>query len=340
MPTSFSSGIVTRLTLLSFFAPLLCALRFASRRRSYVAPSLPVQAGWFTLVELLVVIAIIGILVAMLLPAVQAAREAARRTQCFNNLKQVGLAIHNYHDTLLTFPSGWVASDPATNRPHVEGHPGWGWNSLILPYMEQQNLHRSIDFNRAVIDPVNRAALNTELKTLRCPSDVGDGVFALPAEAGGVLMHMATSNYVGNFGTTELEDYEGAAIGVIGRGNGFFHHNSRLRMADILDGTSNTLAVGERASRRGYSTWGESPSAEKKPSRASWRLPITRRTTNTAISTISPASIPTERTSSLATAPSGCSRIRSTCRSIKPWPPVAAGKSTCPLIDPAALTLL
>src|SRR5688572_7073348 len=91
----------------------------------------------FTLVEILVVIAIIGILVGLLLPAVQAAREAARRTSCFNNMKQIGLALHSYHDTFRTLPPGWLAHDPVTRQPWTEGETGWGWASLILPFIEQ-----------------------------------------------------------------------------------------------------------------------------------------------------------------------------------------------------------
>ncbi|MFT5526632.1 MAG: prepilin-type N-terminal cleavage/methylation domain-containing protein, partial [Pirellulaceae bacterium] len=91
----------------------------------------------FTLVELLVVIAIIGILVAMLLPAIQAARESARRTQCNNNFKQIGIALHIYHDNFRSLPPGWVAFDDAGNPDPEEGLPGWGWAPHILPYMEQ-----------------------------------------------------------------------------------------------------------------------------------------------------------------------------------------------------------
>ncbi|MEX0818470.1 MAG: DUF1559 domain-containing protein, partial [Pirellulaceae bacterium] len=135
----------------------------------------------FTLVELLVVIAIIGILVALLLPAVQAAREAARRMQCSNNLKQLGLALHNYHDTLKTFPPGYVS-----NRPGVEGSSSWcrsggvqgaPWTALILPYMEQQNLHDQFNFNVPFQATSNQMAppnsnVVIPLDTYSCPSDV------------------------------------------------------------------------------------------------------------------------------------------------------------------------
>ncbi len=207
----------------------------------------------FTLVELLVVIAVIGILVALLLPAVQAAREAARRTRCLNNLKQIALATHNYHDSLRSYPSGWIGDDPNTKLPLAEGHSGWGWNTLLLPFMEQNKLHDTIDFNLEIAHQLNRGAVQSHIGILRCPTDVNTELFDLPTANGPLTM--AISNYVGNFGTVELEDYEGAPVGTIALGDGLFHHNSRIRLADIKDGSSHTLAVGERNSRRGFSTW-------------------------------------------------------------------------------------
>lgn len=209
----------------------------------------------FTLVELLVVIAIIGILVALLLPAVQAAREAARRTQCFNNLKQIGLAIHNYHDTHGYFPSGWIGSAPPMHRPLAEGAPGWAWGSMILPYMEQTTLADDLHRNLPVWDMRNRPGITTYMKSFRCASDPGQETFGLESEDGSILFDVPKSNYVGNFGRTELEDCEGLVPGAICEGDGFFFHNSKLKMSDLRDGSSHTLAVGERSSRRGGSTW-------------------------------------------------------------------------------------
>src|ERR1700737_1514161 len=100
----------------------------------------------FTLIELLVVIAIIAILIGLLLPAVQKVREAAARLQCTNNLKQIGLGLHNYHDANRSFPPGYLASGPYSDG-FTDTAPGWGWAAFLLPYIEQDNLHRQINFN-------------------------------------------------------------------------------------------------------------------------------------------------------------------------------------------------
>ena len=105
----------------------------------------------FTLIELLVVIAIIAILIALLLPAVQQAREAARRTQCRNNLKQLGLAMHNYHDVFLTFPSGWIAVDAGVPSAHA-GTSGLGWGAMLLPQIDQANLYELFNPNVSIAD--------------------------------------------------------------------------------------------------------------------------------------------------------------------------------------------
>ena len=221
----------------------------------------------FTLVELLVVIAIIGILVALLLPAVQAARAAARRASNKNNLKQIGLALHNYHGIHGTFPSGWIGVDSA-GRPDVEGGSGFGWAAMILPMMEQSPLYEQLDFNTPIDSPANSEGRSTYLSIFRSPSDVGPDFWEIGAEnGGGVLARLPTSSYIGCFGTTELHDCEGLPPGTTCEGNGVFFHNSRVRFADILDGTSNTLVVGERktdAKLGWYSTWiGAVPEGEE-----------------------------------------------------------------------------
>ncbi|REJ91838.1 MAG: DUF1559 domain-containing protein [Planctomycetota bacterium] len=224
----------------------------------------------FTLIELLVVIAIIGILVAMLLPAVQQAREAARRTECKNNLKQIGIALHNYHDAHRMFPSGWIGATPgAPQGGHdVEGMNGFGWGTMILPYMDAGPLYNQFDFNRSIVDPLHADLIKKNLPYNRCPSDVGEGTWGIEDHdnPGVILAELAISNYVGNFGSgpgpllgRDLDSCEGL-VGPC-TSNGIFYHNSRVAMRDIDDGTTTTLFVGERGTitipggETLYSTW-------------------------------------------------------------------------------------
>ncbi|MFO1062291.1 MAG: DUF1559 domain-containing protein [Pirellulales bacterium] len=210
----------------------------------------------FTLVELLVVIAIIGILVGLLLPAVQMAREAARRMSCSNNFKQIGLAVHNYESTFKRLPSGWVAS-PTT------GYPGWGWATALLPYMEGSTVTARIDSRLNIAHTFHDPMRQIVIPNYICPSDRGQNVFEIGADSGAHVGHpgepedvdlgtklfrISKSNYVGMFGTFELEDAPFA-------GDGIFFGNSRVRFADVTDGLSNTLMVGERDSRYGGSIW-------------------------------------------------------------------------------------
>ena len=195
----------------------------------------------FTLIELLVVIAIIAILIALLLPAVQQAREAARRTQCKNNLKQLGLALHNYHDTHGRFPPTqiMVHYTAANNQsPVPRNHT---WMSLILPFLEQTALYSSINFSAPMYDPgtatfqtiaSGETIVSRNLPMLQCPSDPGFG--------GGVSSHgLSATNYAGNMGWDW--HYRGADIY-----QGPFQNGSAgTRLTDMKDGTSNTIAVAE-----------------------------------------------------------------------------------------------
>lgn len=251
------------------------------------------QAG-FTLVELLVVVAIIAALLALLLPAVHTAREASRRTQCQSNLRQVGLAIHHFHDHAGRFPAGW--SGAASNRlpPQDEDElPGWGWAARLLPQLEEQPTWDAIRFGRPVYDPaapeVHAAVRVRSIAAFRCPSDVtgpgetAGGLFGVGIDDGmdehdehdgheseeahgrhpvdgpelGVLCELAKANYVGNFGARlEIDDQPAA-------GDGVFFRNSRVGFGMLADGAAKTIFVGERSSRLGCSTWtGVIPGAE------------------------------------------------------------------------------
>jgi prepilin-type N-terminal cleavage/methylation domain-containing protein len=217
----------------------------------------------FTLVELLVVIAIVGILVGLLLPAVQAAREAARRIQCNNNLKQIGLALHNYETTFRTFPPGFISrvTGPwpgGSNDPVPEVGPGWSMMAMILPQLEQTNLHQRIDFTRPIGDPVNQFARSTTVSTYRCPSDTwSEPVSVWPRTIG--IHDLAAASYVGVLGGADpsgngptgsyLARYEEPNF------NGMFHRNRAIKHAEITDGTSNTVGLGERASMFSPNGW-------------------------------------------------------------------------------------
>lgn len=179
----------------------------------------------FTLIELLVVIAIIAILIALLLPAVQQAREAARRTQCRNNLKQLGIALHNYHDVHQCFPFG-----------HEGTNKSFSAFSMLLPFVEQGNVYSRIDFNVPIMHANNDAARLVELPAFRCPSDLAN---ALPAIGG-------ATNYMMNKGSSVLWAHPTGPNAIFTPQNGVMFHGSRIRIADITDGTSNTAAVSER----------------------------------------------------------------------------------------------
>ncbi len=217
----------------------------------------------FTLIELLVVIAIIAVLIALLLPAVQQAREAARRSSCQNNLKQIGLALHNYHDIHKLFPPGWIGVDAATRLPYVEGDSGFGWAAMILPQIDQAPLYNQLNMQVPMSDPVNLAIVSrTFLSSYRCPSDVGGDSFNLEEEGnpGNILAQLPVANYVANFGTQEIHDCESVPLGQRCQSNGMFFHLSAMGMRDLTDGPSNTLLVGERrsvspAGANWHSTW-------------------------------------------------------------------------------------
>ena len=201
----------------------------------------------FTLIELLVAIAIIGLLIALMMPAIQAAREAARRTQCKNNLKQIGLALHNYHGTVGVFPPGYVAADIIDPENTA---PGWGWGSMLLPYLEQASVFNGCNFDLAIEHPANTTTGRTRLDVFICPTDIRTGQFDVSDDSGNILAILfSTNSYAGCFGS-------GGEIGETPEiSTGLFYRNSQIRVRDIFDGTSSTIAIGERAATLTQTPW-------------------------------------------------------------------------------------
>lgn len=186
----------------------------------------------FTLIELLVVIAIIAVLIALLLPAVQQAREAARRTQCSNNLKQIGLAIHNYHDTNSRFPLSSI--DPSLGKSGVF--------ASILPYIDQANIYQRYDFSRGNSDPVNLAAVSQRITAYLCPS----APFRRPVPISGCDANdRAPGTYAVSTGSDD--PWGTVASGVPNNGAIINSGSGSTSMRDITDGTSGTLLGGESA---------------------------------------------------------------------------------------------
>ncbi len=193
------------------------------------------------------VIAIIAILIALLIPAVQKVRATAARTQCVNNLKQIGLGLHNYHDAFHSFPSGYTSKYDSVGN---DTGPGWGWAAFILPQMEQQSLYNAIQFDKNIEAPANASVRVQTVSTYLCPADTVQQPWTAKkydtsGQAITTVCDVAAANYVAVFGTTEP--------GV--DGNGVFFRNSKVGIKDIADGASNTIIVGERSFRLGQATW-------------------------------------------------------------------------------------
>jgi prepilin-type N-terminal cleavage/methylation domain-containing protein/prepilin-type processing-associated H-X9-DG protein len=207
----------------------------------------------FTLIELLVVIAIIAVLIALLLPAVQSAREASRRVSCVNNLKQLGLAIHNYLDSAQVLPPGYIAASPFKDGEN-DTAPGWSWASMLLPQFDQAPLYGSANFSLAVHSPANTTTVSTSLSGFLCPSDQIQGpTFPVTDGFGNTVATVAPSSYAACTGDDPSDTVFG--FDNLGNGRGLFFRNSSIRIAGITDGTSQTVMLEERAWGCAEGTW-------------------------------------------------------------------------------------
>ena len=190
----------------------------------------------FTLIELLVVIAIIAVLIGLLLPAIQKVREAANRMKCSNNLKQLGIALHHYHDAEETLPPGYQNIVTAQYPTLPASRFRWSFIARLTPYLEQTNIYNSLDLtiplymdSQGDVFPVNQSGVSRQVAILLCPSDSQTQVYPT----------FGPTNYAGCLGN-------GANGGTRTQANGIFYQNSRVRIADIADGTSNTAMVSEQ----------------------------------------------------------------------------------------------
>ncbi len=221
----------------------------------------------FTILELLVVVAIVGVLVALLLPALMSAREAARCMQCKNNLHEISVAIQQYHDSMKRFPEAW--------RTSPDKYTGYSWAIALLPYLEESNLAKSINTRLSIGATQNEAARNTDLAIMRCPSDISDPSFDLYPEpatsptkmsssqanatsgpsgatpgSNKPLVRLPVANYQGVFGTLEADETFPPPAG-----DGTIVSNRTVRITDLQRGSNHTIIVGERPMAMVPSTW-------------------------------------------------------------------------------------
>jgi type II secretory pathway pseudopilin PulG len=198
-----------------------------------------------------VVITVVSLLIALLLPAVQSARESARRTQCANNLKQIGLALHAYHGSIGAFPPGYISmvAPGVTNYPELG--PGWGWGAMILPQLEERPLFDAINCGLPITDAGSVTARGSVIATYLCPSSTPDGPVRVTGDERQTVVlvaDLAASQYIASAGQGEVEELPGS-------NNGIFFRNSCVAFRDVTDGLSQTLLVGERSRNLADATW-------------------------------------------------------------------------------------
>jgi prepilin-type N-terminal cleavage/methylation domain-containing protein len=203
----------------------------------------------FSLVELLAVVGIVALLLACLLPAVQAARESARRTACANNLRQIGLAIRHYEEVNRSFPSGYISQ---SSTDWAEIGPGWGWAALLFDRLEENATRARLALNLPIEAPLNADGRLATISLYVCPAETAGPTWSAFGAWGDFgpspqsrICDVASANYVAMFGNRELGSV----------GTGVFFRNSHVRLRDIADGATSTIAVGERSHSLGKATW-------------------------------------------------------------------------------------
>ena len=220
----------------------------------------------FTLVELLVVIAIIGILIGLLLPAVQSVRESARLTECSNNIRQIGMSLQSYNTAHAHFPAGW------------QSRTGWGWMTYSLPFIEQNNFYDALDLDKGLTDVSHESLIGHKIQGQLCPTSTNNsGNHELAVEPTRDTYRVGRTHYVASIGSeAETEQYpDGQScpsqnlLSSQGFINGVFYRDSETPLRDILDGTSNTLLVGERSGELFDSQW---PGIINGSSYTGWRV--------------------------------------------------------------------
>jgi type II secretory pathway pseudopilin PulG len=212
-----------------------------------------------TLIEAIVILAIVGILIAVIIPAVVQSRESARQVECKNNLKQIGLAFHNYHETFAALPPGWIGV--SAGKPDIYGINGFGWGIQIIPYIEANPIYGRTNFYCSIADPSNEEFRTgspwSHPQNFLCPATTLETTWSITLTGREIVM--PSGNYSAVFGTDGLD----RCLSQPNRrcvGNGAFYHNSATAFRDIRDGIAQTCFVGERRTRSGgatpfHSTW-------------------------------------------------------------------------------------
>lgn len=217
--------------------------------RILVPRSNPGSRCGFTVLELLTVAGVMSILIAIVLPAIGTAREAARRMQCVNHLKQIGIALHNYHEVFASFPTGiqWEETHQSA----------YGWAVPLLPFLEQRSVYEQTCRNSILMDPRNDRSRYTSIGLYLCPSDITEPAFLLSSENRATgdsspLFELPTASYIGVFGVHEPDEHDPSCPS---EGEGTFLVSRSIRLADLQRGASNTIIIGERTMSRVPATW-------------------------------------------------------------------------------------